>query len=285
MQVIKANTAGFCMGVSLAMRKLDKALLEMEAGGNGLYTLGPIIHNPQVVKEYEAKGAVCLHAPQDAPPGSTVVIRAHGLPYDIEKNLHERGLKVVDATCPKVKAAQVAIRKARESGKGTLLLFGEKDHPEVQGLLSYAGPDALVFSGLDELAALPLDKSRDYFVAAQTTQEKNIFEKALVWLSDFFGHPLPVLRTICDATQNRQDDIIELAGRVKSMVIVGGMNSGNTRRLAEISSNLGVFTVHCENAENLPLARLKELQPVGLSAGASTPDTHINEVERVLIQN
>ena len=279
MRVIKAATAGFCMGVSLAVDKLDKALARKD--GN-LYTLGPIIHNPLVVREYEARGAVCLEDYTLAEPGATVVIRAHGLPRSLEEGLRSKGLKVVDATCPKVKAAQTAIRKGYESGLGTLLLFGEKDHPEVRGLLSYAGSGSLVFNSLEELRSLPLNPDQPCFVAAQTTQNKKGFEEILILLNGFFRYKLSVLCTICDATQNRQDDVIRLARKTRSMVIVGGLNSGNTRRLAEISRNLGIFTVHCENASALPLDRLRALQPVGLSAGASTPDAHIDEVEREL---
>ncbi|MDR2051658.1 MAG: 4-hydroxy-3-methylbut-2-enyl diphosphate reductase [Deltaproteobacteria bacterium] len=283
MRVIKASSAGFCMGVSLAVHKLDMALAE--SGGAGLYTLGPIIHNPPLVAEYESKGVLCLHDHTRAEKDSTVLIRAHGLPLDMEKALRARGLRIIDATCPRVKSAQKAIARACAAGWGTLLLFGERDHPEVRGLLSYAGADALVFSGLRELEALSLERGKACFAAAQTTQDKNVFEDMLVRLRAFFGRDLRVLRTICSATRKRQEDVIELAGRVKSMVIVGGANSGNTRRLAEISAGLGVFTVSCETAENLPLDKLKQLQPVGLSAGASTPEKHISEVERVLIQS
>lgn len=282
MQVIRAKSAGFCMGVSLAIRKLDDAVAR-RGEGQSLYTLGPIIHNPALVAAYEAKGAYCLKDAREAEAGSTVIIRAHGLPWQIEAELAGRGLTIIDATCPKVKAAQIAIRKATNAGRGTLLLFGEKDHPEVRGLLSYAGEDALVFSKLDELIALPLEAGKDYFAAAQTTQDKEIFAQAVAWLTKRLGQKIHVLRTICHATRQRQDDVIELAERVKSMVIVGGMNSGNTRRLAEIVRGKGIFTVHCERAEELPLDKLKALQPVGLSAGASTPDLQINLIENVLI--
>lgn len=289
MQVIRAKSAGFCMGVSLAVRMLESAVNENSPGA-GLYTLGPIIHNPALVAEYEARGAHCLQDHLQAEPGSTVVIRAHGLPRQVESELAERGLTVINATCPKVKSAQSAIKKAHDSGLGTLLLFGEKEHPEVRGLLSYAddadGPaDALVFSSLEELCELPLDPGKTYFMAAQTTQDKEVFAQAIEWLSTRLGKDVKVLRTICDSTRKRQDEVIELAGKVRSMVIVGGMNSGNTRRLAEIARARGIFTVHCENHTELPLEKLKELQPVGLSAGASTPDEQINSIESILINS
>lgn len=283
MRVVKAKSAGFCMGVSLAVRKLDEAVAARQAG-RALYTLGPIIHNPELVADYAARGAKCLSRHDEAEAGSTVIIRAHGLPRPIEEELRLRGLNIIDATCPKVKAAQLAIQRAHAGGAGTLLLFGEKEHPEVRGLLSYAHGQALVFSNLEELAALPLRADGAYFVAAQTTQDKEIFAAALERLSARLGRELPVLRTICDATRERQAEVIALAGRVKSMVIVGGMNSGNTRRLAEIAGGRGVFTVHCEGPNALPLEKLKELQPVGLSAGASTPDAQIKAVESILIR-
>lgn len=287
MQVIKAKSAGFCMGVSIAMRKLNSAVQD-SAPGCSLYTLGPIIHNPALVADYEKKGAHCLDDHRKAEAGATVVIRAHGLPRQIEADLAKRGLNVIDATCPKVKGAQMLIKKARESGHGTLLLFGEKDHPEVLGLLSYSAPDgepidALVFNSLEELAGLELDPKKQYYLAAQTTQDKEIFAKALDWLNTRLGKEVRSLRTICEATKQRQDDVIKLTETVKSMVIVGGMNSGNTRRLAEIARAKGIFTVHCEGPDELPLDKLKELQPVGLSAGASTPDSQIKLIESILL--
>ncbi|MDR2503045.1 MAG: 4-hydroxy-3-methylbut-2-enyl diphosphate reductase [Deltaproteobacteria bacterium] len=282
MLVIKAPTAGFCMGVSLAVNKLDKALERTK--GKNLYTLGPIIHNPRVVREYEAKGAQCLEDHRLAAAGSTVVIRAHGLPRALEEDLRRHGLNVVDATCPKVKAAQMGIKKAQAAGLGKLLLFGEKDHPEVRGLLSYAGDDALVFSNLDDLRALPLRPDQPCFAAAQTTQDKNAFADVLDYLKHFLHRPPSVLNTICDATMDRQNDVLELTRKTRSMVIVGGLNSGNTRRLADISRQLGIFTVHCESSTDLPLRRLKDLQPVGLTAGASTPDAHIRAVEKILLE-
>lgn len=286
MQVIKAQSAGFCMGVSLAVRKLDKAV-EARQENASLYTLGPIIHNPTLVNAYELKGAHCLKDHRQAEPGSTVVIRAHGLPREVEDELGARGLKVVDATCPKVKAAQMGIKKSREAGRGTLLLFGEQDHPEVQSLLSYAGGDALVFSSLEELEALPIETDKSYFAAAQTTQDKELFSQAIDWLEEKLSRKLPVLNTICDATRQRQEDLIALTAKVKSMVIVGGMNSGNTRRLAEVARSCGVPAIHVEQVNDLTPEQLAQLaapgvHTVGLTAGASTPDEHIAAVRDFL---
>lgn len=283
MQVIKAKSAGFCMGVNLAVRKLERAVDALDGGG-GLYTIGPIIHNPALVANFEKRGARCLNDYHAAESGSTVVIRAHGLPRSVELELKDKCLQIIDATCPKVKAAQLTIQKTREAQNATLLLFGEKDHPEVQGLISYAQGDAIVFNNLAELEKLPLDPAKNYFVAAQTTQDQEIFTQVLELLEKKLGRRITALDTICDATSQRQADVIELAGKVKSMVIVGGLNSGNTRRLAEIARGRGLFTVHCESPDELPLEELRALQPIGLSAGASTPEEQILGIETVLIK-
>ncbi|MDR1125406.1 MAG: 4-hydroxy-3-methylbut-2-enyl diphosphate reductase [Deltaproteobacteria bacterium] len=287
MQVIKAASAGFCMGVSLALRRLDQALAARRARGQAgeippgsrLYTIGPIIHNPQLVREYEERGALCLRDLSAIRAGDTAVIRAHGLPGAVEDRLRALGVEIVDATCPRVKAAQLAIRKASQDG-GTLLLFGEAEHPEVKGLLSYAGHGARVFGNLDELKKISLPDK--FFLAAQTTQDKEIFAEAAEYVTCTSGRNVAILDTICDATRQRQDEVSALAARVRGMVIVGGLNSGNTTRLADIARNMGVFTLHCENGYTIPLDKLKELQPVGLSAGASTPDEQINTVEELL---
>lgn len=282
MRVIKAKSAGFCMGVSLAVRKLEEAVDGLGAG-EALCTIGPIIHNPALVADYEKRGARCLNDHRQAGGYSTVVVRAHGLTRGVEAELRDMGLKIIDATCPKVKVAQITIKRTRAAEGATLLLFGEKDHPEVQGLISYAGGDALVFNSLKELEELPLDPAKRYFAAAQTTQDKEIFAQALDMLEQKLGRRITSLKTICNATSQRQADVIELAATVKSMVIVGGKNSGNTRRLAEIARGRGLFTVHCERPEELPIEELRALQPIGLSAGASTPEAQILSIESVLI--
>lgn len=287
------------MGVSLAVRKLDKALAKAasdpvsesrkscENQGAAqwccLYTLGPIIHNPQLVAEYEKKGAQCLENEEmgRALNGGTVVIRAHGIPSELERSLVNHGLEIIDATCPKVKAAQLAIKKAHDDGY-SLLLFGESEHPEVLGLLSYASPDAQVFASMDELSTLNMEKGKKYVIASQTTQDNVIFKKIVEQLNNRLAYPPRILKTICAATKNRQKEVLHLSKKCRSMVIIGGKNSGNTRRLAELSSAQGLFTVHCEVAAELPLDDLKQHQPVGLSAGASTPFFLIDEAEQVL---
>ncbi|MDR0827087.1 MAG: 4-hydroxy-3-methylbut-2-enyl diphosphate reductase [Desulfovibrio sp.] len=283
MRVIRARSAGLCLGVSLALKCLDK---ELNLRGQGrLITLGPIIHNPLLMRRYADAGVFCDVSPQDLAPEDRLVIRAHGVPRTLEESLRQSGAHVVDATCPKVKKAQLAIARAHARGR-TLLLFGEKEHPEVSGLLSYAGPDAFVFGELEELRNFDLDAKRDYCLAAQTTQEEEIFRQALDYLEERLGPRIEALDTICDATKARQSEVLELCDKVEAMIVVGGFNSGNTRRLAEVARSVGLFVLHVEQPSDFdPDARqrLRALRgPVGISAGASTPTMQIEAVQYFL---
>jgi 4-hydroxy-3-methylbut-2-enyl diphosphate reductase len=279
MEIIRADTAGFCMGVSLALRKLDEVL---EQGGAGpIFTLGPIIHNPQVLAAYEARGVSIAETPDDIPEGARVLIRAHGIPRHVEDALNSRGATVVDATCPKVKKAQLLIARQAEQGR-RLLLFGEEDHPEVKGLRSYAQDKAYVFHALDQLKEHLACCQEPHFLAAQTTQDRQAFEEVVDFLLDRCGPDMPVLETICDATMERQQEALEIAQQVDAMVVVGGFSSGNTRRLVDVVAGQGIYCVHVEVPEELPLDQLRERARIGLTAGASTPKTIIDAVHERL---
>lgn len=281
MEVVRAKSAGFCMGVGLALRKLDELLAD--AGQSApICTFGPLIHNPQVLKEYEDLGVARSEDPAEIEPGSIVLIRAHGIPRHIYGQLAAHGLKVADATCPKVVKAQRLIARQADQG-GVLLLYGEEDHPEVRGLLSQAPNGALVFDSLEQLRGLGLEPSKSYFLAAQTTQDEASFEQIREYVFKALGREIPVLRTICDATHQRQEEVIALAGSVDMMVVVGGRNSGNTRRLVKVAEERGVPCVHVETADELPLEKMRGLSRIGLTAGASTPKKIIDAVESALL--
>lgn len=280
MKVIRARTAGFCMGVSLALRMLDRALHEKRSPSERIVTIGEIIHNPQVMAEYESKGVVCLHSIHEVRPGDTVVIRAHGIPKADESWLRSSGAKVHDATCPRVKQAQMAIAKATQEGE-TLLLFGEEQHPEVIGLISYAGGPYYIFDSLEAFAKLPLEKTNTYVLAAQTTQDQAVFQELAKKLYQVFPKA-PVLSTICDATGKRQSEALHIASQVEAMVVVGGQSSGNTRRLAALAAAMGVPTWHVEQPQELPLDKLTNKSIIGLTAGASTPKKLIDATQHLL---
>jgi 4-hydroxy-3-methylbut-2-enyl diphosphate reductase len=239
------------------------------------------------MRSYTDQGVICESRPEAAMPGDHVVIRAHGVPRAIEERLARSGVDIIDATCPKVKKAQISILKEQAKG-GVLLLFGEKEHPEVRGLLSYANDDALVFGDLRELEQLPLDPALDYFLAAQTTQDRSLFQMAAERVARRLGRPMRVLDTICDATRDRQREVLELADKVDALIVVGGLDSGNTRRLAEVAGGRGIPTVHVEQAEGISEefrnTVLATARVVGITAGASTPEAHINAMQ-IFLEN
>lgn len=280
MKIVRAERAGMCMGVNLALSKLDALIARMPQSGS-LFILGSIIHNPQVVRAYAEKGVITVQSPTEIPAGATAVIRAHGVTKDVESELAQRGVQIVDATCPKVKAACLLIEKHTAAGR-VLLLYGEATHPEVKCLLSYAGAGAFVFDSREACAALILDPALSYCLAAQTTQDKAIFKAISAALKSRADLDLIVLDTICDATRERQDEAVRIAREVDFVVVAGGFESSNTRRLAQVVLAQGTPALHIETAEDLPLDELKKYQRIGLTAGASTPKVIVDEIQRVL---
>jgi 4-hydroxy-3-methylbut-2-enyl diphosphate reductase len=270
-----AKTAGFCMGVALALKKLDQAIADKQADQE-IFTQGPIIHNPQVLKKYQGQGVFECQSIDELGPRSIVVIRAHGIPLALQQAIEQTGATIVDATCPKVKKAQTLIARNSEQGRH-LLLFGEKDHPEVKGLVSYAHTGFTVFESIKDLENILNTLSVPCFLAAQTTQDREEFQAIHARILDVLG-TIPVMDTICTATKERQLEAISIAKEVEFMVVVGGKNSGNTRRLAQVASATETPCCHVERKEELPLERLTACTTIGLTAGASTPQEVIDEV-------
>ncbi|CCO22180.1 4-hydroxy-3-methylbut-2-enyl diphosphate reductase [Maridesulfovibrio hydrothermalis] len=277
-EVIRAETAGFCMGVDLALNKLDSLIEKNESGS--IYILGPIIHNPQVLEDYEKQGVITAEHPEEIPENAYVVIRAHGVPQNAETELRKRGVKVIDATCPKVKKAQLLIKKNTEDDR-VLLLYGEDSHPEVKGLLSYAPSGTHLFDSIEELEALKLAHNKKYCLAAQTTQDRTVYEESIKYLESK-GLDFVVLNTICDATRQRQEEAITLSCEVDHMIVVGGRISGNTRRLVQVVETAGTKCTHVEVADELPLEELKSIKKIGLTAGASTPKRLVDGIQQIL---
>lgn len=279
MKLTIANTAGFCMGVDRALRKLDQAVQAYNQQRK-IYTLGPIIHNPQVLQEYEKIGVHQAKTQTQFCDSDIVIIRAHGIPRNIEEQLATQGVLLIDATCPKVKKAQMLIKQQAELGK-YLLLFGERKHPEVQGLVSYAQKFS-VFESEEELKNLNLSPRQSYFLAAQTTQDRDAFMSVATYLGSHIQTEVQVLDTICLATKERQDEVHSLSRQVEAMVIAGGKNSGNTRRLFQIAQESGIYAVHVETADELPWQDLTRFEHIGLTAGASTPSWIISEIAQAI---
>lgn len=268
-----ARYAGVCYGVERALGMAEKAADEACRPVN---TLGPLIHNPLVVNDLESIGVGTASSVSEV-EGGTLIIRAHGVVPSVVEDARTRGLDVLDATCPYVKKVHNAAERLVREGC-QLIVVGESGHPEVEGIMGHAGDDAHVVSVPGDLDAIEL--SRKVGVVVQTTQTPGALADIVAELSKR-TMDLRVINTICSATQERQDSAAELARRVDAMIVVGGKNSGNTRRLAEICTAACPKTHHIEDASEIDPAWFDGASHIGVTAGASTPASHI---ERTLVR-
>ena len=266
-----APNAGFCFGVKRAIQLAEETAANYKDGP--IYTLGPIIHNPQVVEQLKAKGIVPVTEPVETPPG-VLIIRSHGAQRCLIEQARLAGHHIVDATCPFVKRAQELVQHLSEEGY-QVVIIGEASHPEVKGLLSYAHRTALVVG--DQADAEELKHFPRIGVVAQTTVPSDRFGQVVCALLRK-SKELQIYNTICRSTEQRQQATSELARRADVMIIVGGRNSANTSRLAELCRQQGKETYHIETASELSVDWIRKKSLIGLSAGASTPDWIIKEV-------
>lgn len=274
MKVLKAEHAGACYGVQ---RALDLAYRAARAG-KPTCTLGPLIHNPQVVADLKAAGVDAVERVADI-PGGTMVVRSHGVVPEVIEEARERGLEIVDATCPHVARAQKAAARLAAEGR-FVVVVGEAGHPEVEGICAHAraasGDVAAVVDAADLPAAATCAGAR-VGVVVQTTQSREVFERVVSALRER-GVDLEVKDTVCTATRQRQDAAAALAGRADAFVVIGGRNSSNTTRLHEICSALCERSYHVESADELDPAWFAGCDTVGVTAGASTPESQIATV-------
>lgn len=268
-----ADYAGACYGVQRALDLVNK----VAAGAQGpVHTLGPLIHNPQVVAELEASGVtVAQDVPTEA--GSTLILRTHGVVPEIEELAHERGLEVVDATCPYVKRVHHAVERLQKQGY-QVLVVGEQGHPEVEAILGHA-PGAVAITTPEEARALHLGKKVG--VVVQTTQSKVTLDAVVNTLTSAASE-VCVINTICEATSERQGAAASLSKTCDTMVVIGGRNSANTKRLAEICREACAQTYLVETADELDSSMFSSSEHIGITAGASTPKSQIDVViERI----
>jgi len=277
MKIEIMENSGFCFGVRRAIDIAKEAARKY----NKVVTLGPIIHNPQMVEKLQEKGlgfVSCIEEIDDRYIDA-VVIRSHGITLDDYKRLVEKDIDVVDATCPIVQKAQKYAQKLTKKGY-QLVLLGDKNHPEVEALLSYVDDSCIVVGNIDRDININCNKIA---LIAQTTQSENKFEKLaqkLISLTD----ELRIFRTICNATKLRQEKTAELAQKADLMLVVGGKNSANTTRLAEISQEQDCDTHHLEIADEIDHNWLENRNLIGISAGASTPDWIIDSVKNKILK-
>ncbi len=268
MRVIKAENAGACYGVQ---RALDLALKASEGDGCA-FTLGPLIHNPQVVSDLARRGVVAVDAPEEATHGA-IIIRSHGVTPQVRRDVEAQGLPVIDATCPHVFRAQKAAAVLAERC-GYVVVVGEAGHPEVEGLVAYAreagGEVCVAQCAVDLPDRLPARVG----VVVQTTQTAEALADVLAGIRARGVEP-DVKDTVCFATRQRQQAAAELAGSVDAIVVIGGRNSANTTHLAEICAKACAKTYHVESAAELAAEWFAGCETVGVTAGASTPDDQI----------
>jgi len=269
-----AEEAGYCFGVR---RALDMAKEYLTKHSGKAYSLGPIIHNPQVVEEFRRKGLIPVDSLKEV-EGGVLLIRSHGVEKEILEQAQTMNIEVVDATCPFVKNAQRMARRLSEDGY-QIILIGEVSHPEVKGIMSYSAVDPIVVRNADDLKGKSIDPKVG--VLAQTTQTKENFIDVVIKVLDA-AHECRAYNTICNATASRQTSSIALAKTVDVMFVVGGKNSANTTRLAELCRSAGTKTYHIESVDEITPNMIQGKQSVGITAGASTPRAQVEKIKQAL---
>jgi len=267
-----AETAGFCMGVK---RAVDMVLdMAQHKGERQIFTYGPLIHNPQTVELLKKRGIIPVKDIEGIEEGTTVIIRAHGISPLERETLKKKGVMIIDATCPRVGRVQSIIKK-HAAQDYRIIIVGDAEHPEVDGLLGYAGNHGIVVSSFGDVERIPAMEK--VCVVAQTTQSLDEFRAIVEKIRSRVPETV-VFDTICDSTEKRQAEIKELACAMDAVFIVGGRNSANTHRLAQISESMGTPTFHIETAEEIREVPLQTYNRIGISAGASTPNWIIEHV-------
>jgi len=269
-EIIVAENAGFCFGVTRALELVARAA---DDASRPVYTLGALIHSPQEAARLERQGVRRVDSIEDVDEGA-IVLSAHGVDPEIERQAEERGLPVIDATCPFVKRAHGHILTLSREGYSVVIL-GDRGHREVEGLAARAGGKADIVTSSDEVERLPFREK--YGLVVQTTQRHEALRSVAGALAERCRE-LRVFNTICEATIKRQESARDLARRVDVVIVVGGRNSANTKRLAEICASTGTRTHHVETADELQADWVRGARAVGVTAGASTPAWIIDEV-------
>ena len=273
MKILLAKTAGFCFGVNRAV----EMTYQLVDGGHKVATLGPLIHNPQAVAEMEKRGVLVADSPAALPAGYEVVIRSHGVPRSVYDELSERGICWQDATCPFVKKIQnIALRAEKEGA--TLLVAGDAAHPEVQGIVGHTSGEVYVFSDLAGLKAWagPKDPQKPLFVVAQTTFQVSKWQECSEFLKKAYTNA-EIFDTICNATWARQQEAEDLSRQCDLMVVIGGHHSSNTQKLVAVAAK-HTRAVTVETASELQPEWFADVRTAGVTAGASTPSSIIEEV-------
>ena len=278
MEVNVAKTAGFCFGVK---RAVDQVYEQTEKEkGKKIYTYGPIIHNEEVVKDLRSRGVEVIHSEEElaALTEGIVIIRSHGVPKRIYDLLEERKLQYVDATCPFVKKIHNIVKKASEEGSHVIII-GNPEHPEVQGIMGWSLLPVTVIQDAEEAEQLSLPEEQKICIVSQTTFNYNKF-KDLVEIISKKRYDISVLNTICNATKERQTEAKSIAKGVDAMIVIGDKHSSNTQKFFEICKKACNNTYYIQTLDDLDMNQLRSVETVGITAGASTPNKIIEEVQK-----
>ena len=278
MKVLLAKTAGFCFGVK---RAVDTVYQQVEENKDcKIYTFGPIIHNDEVIKDMQAKGVTVLEGEEDLPKAKNgiVIIRSHGVPKRICDRMDELGIQYVDATCPFVKKIHRIVRREGENGR-EIVIIGNANHPEVEGIRGWCVSKVTVIGTEEEAEEFEPNSDTGVCVVSQTTFNYNKFNKLVEILSKK-RYDILVLNTICNATEERQQEARKIAADVDAMIVIGGRHSSNTQKLFEICKEECKNTYYIQTLEDLDVHSMQSMSCVGITAGASTPNNIIEEVHK-----
>ena len=276
-KILVARTAGFCFGVK---RAVEKVYEQVNMGKQNIYTYGPIIHNEEVVTDLEKKGVRVLENEQELKNlmEGTVVIRSHGVPKEIYEVFEEKGLECVDATCPFVRKIHKIVERESKAGRH-IIIVGNDTHPEVEGIKGWCEGPVTVISSHEEAENLAFPEGEKLCVVSQTTFNYNKFQE-LVEIFEKKRYDKVVLNTICSATEERQMEARQIACEADTMIVIGGRHSSNTQKLYEICRKECENTYYIQTLVDLDTKPFQCIGCVGITAGASTPNNIIEEVQK-----
>lgn len=282
MKIIRASVLGFCFGVRRAVELAEKALSENK--DKSVYSLGPLIHNENALQALSDKGLIAVDEERadEIPPESVVIIRAHGVAPSVTDVLESKKCKIIDATCPRVKASQKMVERY-SNDTDYVVLTGDKNHGEVIGIAGYAGKNFSLIQDYKEAEGFVLDDSdsKNIILLSQTTYSPKEFLRIEQLFKKRYKN-LAVMNTICPATNERQTALLELCKNVDGVLVVGGKNSANTKRLYQTAAANCKYAAHIQTAAEIP-ELFFNLKKIGITAGASTPDSIIESVENALL--
>lgn len=277
MNIKISEKAGFCFGVKRAMGLAWRELCDEH--DKQTYALGPLIHNKQAVEKYEERGLITVDDIEEIPSDVKMIIRSHGVSKSIYDRAEEKGLDVVDTTCPFVKKIHDIVKENYDNGK-KIILIGDKNHPEVIGINGWCKNTAITIKTIEEAEVLELNNDKSYCAVAQTTMNLEVYRK-IVEILKTKADDIEFNNTICSSTKARQEAARELASEMDCMIVIGGKHSSNTQKLVGICKEV-CPTFAIETRDDLDVEEIKKYENVGITAGASTPDWIIDDIIKFL---